>query len=32
MFYFRVVRPKVDQEAMKQAGTVPRKVPLKVVG
>jgi glutamate synthase (NADPH/NADH) large chain len=31
IFYFRVVRPKVDQEAMKQAGTVPR-VPLKVVG
>ena len=31
MFYFRVVRPKVDKEAMKQAGTL-EKVPLKVVG
>jgi glutamate synthase (NADPH/NADH) large chain len=31
MFYFRVIRPKVDKEAMKQGGTV-SKVPLKVVG
>ena len=31
MFYFRVVRPKVDKEAMKQGGTV-QSVPLKVVG
>ena len=31
MFYFRVVRPKVDKEAMKQGGTL-QKVPLKVVG
>jgi glutamate synthase (NADPH/NADH) large chain len=31
MFYFRVVRPKVDKEAMKQGGTI-SKVPLKVVG
>ncbi|MEM1411158.1 MAG: hypothetical protein AAGH19_02285, partial [Pseudomonadota bacterium] len=31
MFYFRVVCPKVDKEAMKQAGTL-EKVPLKVVG
>ena len=31
MFQFRVVRPKVDQEARKQAGTL-QSVPLKVVG
>ncbi|MEE4175258.1 MAG: glutamate synthase large subunit, partial [Xanthomonadales bacterium] len=31
MFYFRVVRPRVDKEAMKQGGTI-QKVPLKVVG
>ncbi len=31
VFYFRVVRPKVDKEAMKQGGTL-EKVPLKVVG
>jgi glutamate synthase (NADPH/NADH) large chain len=31
MFNFRVVRPRVDKEAMKQGGTI-QKVPLKVVG
>ena len=31
LFYFRVVRPKVDKEAMKQAGTL-EKVPLKYSG
>ena len=31
MFFFRLVRPHEDTEAMKQGGTVPR-VPLKVVG
>jgi glutamate synthase (NADPH/NADH) large chain len=31
MFYFRVVRPQADREAMKQGGQAPR-LPLKVVG
>ena len=31
MFNFRVVRPRIDKEAMKQGGTI-QKVPLKVVG
>lgn len=31
MFYFRAVRPRVDQEAMKQGGAKPR-IPLQVVG